>query len=63
MFLWYPVLDLARAPRRTARKKGSGYDNGQIVPISIRVTDLTSCFSPANNLLQICYLAAVWLTS
>jgi hypothetical protein len=24
MFLWYPVLDLARAPRRTARKKGSG---------------------------------------
>ena len=29
MFLWYPVLDLARAPRRTARKKGSGYENGQ----------------------------------
>ena len=28
MFLWYPVLDLARAPRRTARKKGSGYENG-----------------------------------
>jgi hypothetical protein len=27
MFLWYPVLDLARAPRRTARKKGSGYEN------------------------------------
>jgi hypothetical protein len=26
MFLWYPVL--ARAPRRTARKKGSGYENG-----------------------------------
>ena len=25
MFLWYPVL--ARAPRRTARKKGSGYEN------------------------------------
>jgi hypothetical protein len=31
MFLWYPVLDLARAPRRTARKKGSGYENGSIV--------------------------------
>ena len=31
MFLWFPVLDLARAPRRaplTARKKGSGYENG-----------------------------------
>ena len=28
MFLWYPVMDLARAPRRTARKKGSGYENG-----------------------------------
>ena len=28
MFLWYPVLDLARAPRRTARKKGSGYEMG-----------------------------------
>jgi hypothetical protein len=27
-FLWYPVLDLARATRRTARKKGSGYENG-----------------------------------
>jgi hypothetical protein len=26
MFLWYPVMDLARAPRRTARK-GSGYEN------------------------------------
>jgi hypothetical protein len=26
--LWYPVMDLARAPRRTARKKGSGYENG-----------------------------------
>ena len=29
MFLWFPVLDLARAPRRTARKKGSGYENVQ----------------------------------
>jgi hypothetical protein len=31
MFLWYPVMDLARAPRRarlTARKKDSGYENG-----------------------------------
>jgi hypothetical protein len=30
MFLWYPVMDLARAPRRAlsnARKKGSGYEN------------------------------------
>ena len=24
-------MDLARAPRRTARKKGSGYENGQKV--------------------------------
>jgi hypothetical protein len=32
MFLWYPVMDLARAPRRTARKKGSGYEN---VPESV----------------------------
>ena len=30
MFLWFPVLDLARAPRRTARKKGSGYENGAL---------------------------------
>ena len=28
IFLWYPVMDLARASRRTARKKGSGYENG-----------------------------------
>jgi hypothetical protein len=27
MFLWFPVLEVARAPRRTARKKGSGYEN------------------------------------
>jgi hypothetical protein len=30
MFLWYPVMDLARAPRcapLTARKKDSGYEN------------------------------------
>jgi hypothetical protein len=27
MFPWYPVMDLARAPRRAARKKGSGYEN------------------------------------
>jgi hypothetical protein len=26
-FLWYPVMDLARAPRRTVRKKGSRYEN------------------------------------
>ena len=34
MFLWYPVIDLARAPRRatlTARKKGSGYENGSSI--------------------------------
>ena len=24
-------MDLARAPRRTARKKGSGYENGSII--------------------------------
>ena len=33
MFLWFPVLDLARAPRRTARKKGSGYENGALYSI------------------------------
>ena len=27
MLLWYPIMDLARAPRRSARKKGSGYEN------------------------------------
>jgi hypothetical protein len=27
MFLWYPVLDLARATLRTERKKSSGYEN------------------------------------
>jgi hypothetical protein len=26
-----PVLDLARAPRRAARKKGSGYENGELM--------------------------------
>jgi hypothetical protein len=25
------IMDLARAPRRTARKKGSGYENDQRV--------------------------------
>jgi hypothetical protein len=29
MFLWYPVMDLARGPRRAARKKGSGYENAE----------------------------------
>ena len=33
MFLWFPVLDLARAPRRTARKKGSGYENVVVPPL------------------------------
>ena len=33
MFLWYPVMDLARAPRRTARKKGSGYENGLVLTL------------------------------
>jgi hypothetical protein len=31
MFLWYPVMDLARTPRRTTRKKGSGYENASNV--------------------------------
>jgi hypothetical protein len=26
-------MDLARAPRRTTRKKGSGYENGEIHPM------------------------------
>jgi hypothetical protein len=35
MFLWYPVMDLARTPRRArsnARKKGSGYENASGFP-------------------------------
>jgi hypothetical protein len=28
-------VDLARAPRRTARKKGSGYENGPYQGISL----------------------------
>jgi hypothetical protein len=38
MFLWYPVLDLARAPRRAARKKGSGYENARVQawPVNIQ---------------------------
>ena len=39
MFLWYPVLDLATAPRRTARKKGSGYEN-------VPQTDTITVFNP-----------------
>jgi hypothetical protein len=37
MFSWYPVMDLARAPRRAARKKGSGYENG-ITPVILSAT-------------------------
>ena len=36
MFSWYPVMDLARAPRRAARKKGSGYENG-LEPTTLEV--------------------------
>ena len=36
MFLWFPVLDLARAPRRTARKKGSGYENDLILWLHVQ---------------------------
>jgi hypothetical protein len=42
MFLWYPVMDLARAPCRaplTARKMGSGYENAQI---SVRASQAQS---------------------
>ena len=38
-FLWYPVMDLARAPRRTARQKGSGYENGTFVNLVPRACD------------------------
>jgi hypothetical protein len=41
MFLWFPVLDLARAPRRTARKKGSGYENAAS-PVRIGGFEMTS---------------------
>jgi hypothetical protein len=40
MFLWFPVLDLVRAPRRTARKKGSGYENA-------KYTSKNVCYEPA----------------
>jgi hypothetical protein len=40
MFSWYPVMDLARAPRRAARKKGSGYENGQGLSLRVFATDL-----------------------
>ena len=37
-------MDLARAPRRTARKKGSGYENATkcIVIISSQTSDVTT---------------------
>jgi hypothetical protein len=37
MFLWYPVMDLARAPRHTTRKKGSGYKNGLSQALEVTV--------------------------
>jgi hypothetical protein len=44
MFLWFPVLDLARAPRRTARKKGSGYENERLADFSIfNMADMYKC--------------------
>jgi hypothetical protein len=45
MFLWYPVMDLVRAPHRTARKKGSGYENGQFANFA-----RPSRFSPLPSL-------------
>jgi hypothetical protein len=48
MFLWFPVLDLARAPRRTARKKGSGYENG----FKHSTANLRICANP-NNLYHV----------
>jgi hypothetical protein len=49
MFLWYPVLDLARAPRRTARKKGSGYENGLEACI-FEIIELNQKFNLINGL-------------
>jgi hypothetical protein len=46
MFLWYPVMDLARAPRRTARKKGSGYENG----VTPRNNVFLPCFPNVDKL-------------
>ena len=47
-------MDLARAPRRTARKKGSGYENGQISDIGPFLTMATcskrSCLSAEDVL-------------
>ena len=51
MFLWYPVMDLARAPRRaplTARKKGSGYENG-LLPVDVPITTAKRMFRPAES--------------
>jgi hypothetical protein len=55
MFLWYPVMDLARAPRRTARKKGSGYENGTdetrdgmwLICLKVKLQEET--FAPLSN--------------
>ena len=33
-------MDLARAPRRTARKKGSGYENGKIMVVVVMIAVL-----------------------
>ena len=51
MFLWFPVLDLARAPRRTARKKGSGYENAGNFNTKGKVFSSTALPtpSPINN--------------
>jgi hypothetical protein len=56
MFLWFPVLDLARAPRRTARKKGSGYENGS--PAKYVLSSYTSIKKALNQML---YLIAISL--
>ena len=38
-------MDLARAPRRTARKKGSGYENGFEYETGVQNVELLSPFS------------------
>jgi hypothetical protein len=50
MFLWFPVLDLARAPRRAARKKGSGYENDSDIPRHFKLPEGIPAWTQALTL-------------
>ena len=50
MFLWFPVLDLARAPRRTARKKGSGYENESYTAVISKQVNFRDVPDPVTDI-------------